>query len=95
MLIDNKKVRYISVRLGRIFHTCNIERNRAADFGVDAAEQAWLNGGAQTHVLFGKLRVFSFSDGTILWKSRICRSRIYYISMAKRPLKFSFLLLVY
>lgn len=30
-------------------------------FGVDAAEQAWLNaGGAQTHVLFGKLRIFSF-----------------------------------
>ncbi|SDX07925.1 hypothetical protein SAMN05444411_10341 [Lutibacter oricola] len=30
-------------------------------FGVDAAEQAWLdNGGAVTHVLFGKLRVFSF-----------------------------------
>lgn len=29
--------------------------------GVDAAEQAWLDGGAaQTHVLFGKLRVFSF-----------------------------------
>lgn len=30
-------------------------------FGVDYAEQVWLNnGGAQTHVLFGKLRVFSF-----------------------------------
>ena len=30
-------------------------------FGVDAAEQAWLDrGGAVTHVLFGKLRVFSF-----------------------------------
>ena len=29
--------------------------------GVDAAEQAWLDeGAAQTHVLFGKLRVFSF-----------------------------------
>jgi hypothetical protein len=29
--------------------------------GVDAAEQAWLNGGAaQTHILFGKLRIFSF-----------------------------------
>lgn len=29
--------------------------------GVDAAEQAWLNAGAaQTHVLFGKLRIFSF-----------------------------------
>jgi hypothetical protein len=51
----------LSIRLGRIFHTCNIERNRAADFGVDAAEQAWLDDGAsQTHVLFGKLRIFSF-----------------------------------
>lgn len=30
-------------------------------FGVDAAEQAWLdNGGHVTHILFGKLRVFSF-----------------------------------
>lgn len=30
-------------------------------FGVDAAEQAWLDrGGAVTHILFGKLRVFSF-----------------------------------
>ncbi|MGK0412986.1 MAG: hypothetical protein ACJA1B_001188 [Polaribacter sp.] len=30
-------------------------------FGVDAAEQAWLDrGGAVTHVLFGNLRVFSF-----------------------------------
>jgi len=29
--------------------------------GVDAAEQAWLNAGAaQTHILFGKLRIFSF-----------------------------------
>jgi len=29
--------------------------------GVDSAEQAWLNdGAAQTHILFGKLRVFSF-----------------------------------
>tara|TARA_B100000809_G_scaffold169704_1_gene167072 strand:- start:18737 stop:20239 length:1503 start_codon:yes stop_codon:yes gene_type:complete len=30
-------------------------------FGLDYAEQAWLdNGGAETHMLFGKLRVFSF-----------------------------------
>jgi hypothetical protein len=30
-------------------------------FGVDSAEQAWLdNGGDTTHILFGKLRVFSF-----------------------------------
>jgi len=30
-------------------------------FGVDPFEQIWLNeGGADTHVLFGKLRVFSF-----------------------------------
>lgn len=29
--------------------------------GVDSAEQAWLNAGAaQTHILFGKLRIFSF-----------------------------------
>jgi hypothetical protein len=30
-------------------------------FGCDFAEQAWLdNGAAETHVLFGKLRIFSF-----------------------------------
>ena len=30
-------------------------------FGVDSAEQLWLDSGAkQTHVLFGKLRIFSF-----------------------------------
>lgn len=30
-------------------------------FGVDAAEQSWLNEGSyKTHILFGKLRVFSF-----------------------------------
>lgn len=30
-------------------------------FGVDSFEQRWLNqGGAETHVLFGKLRIFSF-----------------------------------
>jgi hypothetical protein len=48
--------------MGCIFHTCNIERNRTADFGVDAAEQAWLDGAYQTHVLFGKLRIFLLSD---------------------------------
>ena len=30
-------------------------------FGVDTFEQTWLNeGGAETHILFGKLRIFSF-----------------------------------
>jgi hypothetical protein len=30
-------------------------------FGVDPFEQIWLNeGGAKTHILFGKLRIFSF-----------------------------------
>jgi len=30
-------------------------------FGVDPFEQRWLNqGGAETHILFGKLRIFSF-----------------------------------
>jgi hypothetical protein len=30
-------------------------------FGVDTAEQEWLNEGSyKTHILFGKLRVFSF-----------------------------------
>jgi len=36
-------------------------------FGVDPFEQRWLNeGGATTHVLFGKLRIFSFfSDAAV------------------------------
>jgi hypothetical protein len=47
--------------MGCIFYTCNIERNQTADFGVDAAEQAWLDdGAAKTHVLFGKLKFFFF-----------------------------------
>jgi hypothetical protein len=53
MLINtNKKTRFF-LYMGCIFNTCNIERNRTADFGVDAAEQAWLDDGAsQTHVLW-------------------------------------------
>jgi hypothetical protein len=47
--------------MGCVFYTCNIEEESDSDFGVDAAEQAWLDdGAAKTHVLFGKLRIFSF-----------------------------------
>jgi hypothetical protein len=34
-------------------------KGKAADFGVDAAEQAWLDDGA-AKTMFGKLRIFSF-----------------------------------
>jgi hypothetical protein len=37
---------------GVFFNTCNIERNRTADFGVDAAEQAWLDDGASKTMFY-------------------------------------------
>ncbi len=64
-------------------------------FGVDFAEQAWLDrGGAVTHVLFGKLRVFSFfSDAGQFGGNQGYAGVVFIIySMAKKGLpKFFFL----
>jgi hypothetical protein len=59
-----KKARSLDVFLQMVFWISvagMIWGMRQMLFGVDAAEQQWLNeGNASTHILFGKLRVFSF-----------------------------------
>jgi hypothetical protein len=59
-----KKARSLDVFLQMVFWISvagMIWGMRQLLFGVDAAEQQWLNeGNASTHILFGKLRVFSF-----------------------------------
>ena len=66
-------------------------------FGVDYAEQAWLdNGGAETHVLFGKLRVFSFfSDAGQFGGNQAYAGVVFIIySMAKKGFSKIFFLTV-
>jgi hypothetical protein len=66
-------------------------------FGVDYAEQAWLNnGGAQTHILFGKLRIFSFfSDAGQFGGNQGYAGVVFIIySMAKKRLTKIFFLIV-
>ncbi|MDN3642967.1 O-antigen ligase family protein [Lutimonas halocynthiae] len=62
MLIDtNKKLDGLLYVWGVFSIIATLKGMMQLYIGVDAAEQAWLNaGGAETHVLFGKLRVFSF-----------------------------------
>ncbi len=62
MLIDtNKKLDTFLYVWGMFSLLATLKGTIQMLFGVDYAEQAWLdNGGAETHVLFGKLRVFSF-----------------------------------
>jgi len=62
MLIDtNKKLDTFLYVWGAFSILATLKGIIQMVFGVDAAEQAWLDrGGAVTHVLFGKLRVFSF-----------------------------------
>lgn len=62
MLIDtNKKLDGLLYIWGVFSIIATLKGMMQLFIGVDSAEQAWLNaGGAETHVLFGKLRVFSF-----------------------------------
>lgn len=62
MLVDtNKKLDTFLYVWGVLSIIATLKGIGQMVFGVDSAEQAWLdNGGAETHVLFGKLRVFSF-----------------------------------
>jgi hypothetical protein len=62
MLIDtNKKLDLFLYVWGIFSILASIRGILQLFFGVDAAEQAWLNAGAaETHILFGKLRIFSF-----------------------------------
>ena len=62
MLIDsNKKLDAFLYFWGAFSILATLKGIGQMLFGVDTAEQAWLdNGGAETHILFGKLRIFSF-----------------------------------
>ena len=62
MLIDtNKKLDTFLYVWGVFSIIATLKGMMQLYLGVDSAEQAWLNaGGAETHILFGKLRVFSF-----------------------------------
>ncbi len=62
MFIDtNKKLETLLYIWGILSILATLKGMGQLFFGVDAAEQAWLDGGAaQTHVLFGKLRIFGF-----------------------------------
>lgn len=62
MLVDNnKKLDTFLYVWGAFSILATLKGFGQMVFGVDYAEKAWLdNGGAETHILFGKLRVFSF-----------------------------------
>ena len=58
---DNKKLDTFLYVWGVFSILASLKGMGQMVFGVDAAEQAWLDeGAAKTHVLFGKLRIFSF-----------------------------------
>ena len=57
----NRKIEYFLLLWGGLSLLASIKGIAQNFLGVDSYEQAWLNSGAaQTHVLFGKLRIFSF-----------------------------------
>lgn len=56
-----KDLRLFFVIWGTLSFLATLKGMQQLIFGVDSFEQAWLDaGGAVTHVLFGKLRIFSF-----------------------------------
>lgn len=58
---SNKKLDYFLYVWGVFSILATLKGIMQLKFGVDYAEQAWLNeGNYKTHILFGKLRVFSF-----------------------------------
>lgn len=62
LLIDtNRKIDLFIYMWGGLSLLASLKGVMQHFIGVDSYEQAWLNAGAaQTHVLFGKLRIFSF-----------------------------------
>ncbi len=61
LLNTNRKIEYFLLLWGGLSLLASLKGIAQNLFGVDSYEQAWLNAGAaQTHVLFGKLRIFSF-----------------------------------
>lgn len=98
MLIDNnKKLDTFLYVWGTFSLLATLKGIIQMIFGVDYAEQAWLdNGGAETHVLFGKLRVFSFfSDAGQFGGNQGYACVVFIIySMAKKGLTRVFFLVV-
>lgn len=98
MLIDtNKKLDTFLYVWGTFSLLATLKGTIQMIFGVDYAEQAWLdNGGAETHVLFGKLRVFSFfSDAGQFGGNQGYAGVVFIIySMAKKGLTKVFFLTV-
>ncbi|MFT3704726.1 MAG: O-antigen ligase family protein [Agriterribacter sp.] len=61
LINNNKKLDYFLYVWGIFSILATLKGIMQLKFGVDYAEQAWLNeGNYKTHILFGKLRVFSF-----------------------------------
>jgi hypothetical protein len=57
----NRKMNYFFVIWGIFSVLATLKGSMQINFGVDSWEQQWLNdGNAKTHILFGKLRAFSF-----------------------------------
>lgn len=98
MLVDNnKKLDTFLYVWGAFSILATLKGFGQMVFGVDYAERAWLdNGGAETHVLFGKLRVFSFfSDAGQFGGNQGYAGVVFIIySMAKKGLPKIFFLTV-
>lgn len=61
MIDSNRKLDLFIYLWGALSLLASLKGVMQHFIGVDSYEQAWLNAGAaQTHVLFGKLRIFSF-----------------------------------
>ncbi len=62
LLVDSKqKIDFILYLWGALSIIASLKGLEQHFWGVDRFEQAWLDtGGAQTHILFGNLRIFSF-----------------------------------
>jgi len=61
LINSTKKLDYFLYLWGTLSIFASLKGIMQITIGVDRWEQAWLdNGGAVTHILFGKLRVFSF-----------------------------------
>jgi hypothetical protein len=98
MLIDTNKKLDIFLYVWGVFSIlATLKGMGQMIYGVDYAEQAWLNAGAaQTHILFGKLRVFSFlSDAGQFGANQGYAGVVFIVySMAKKGLTKIFFLIV-
>jgi O-Antigen ligase len=95
-ITDTKKMNYFLYIWGIFSVLASLKGIMQLQFGLDHAEQAWLDeGNYKTHVLFGKLRVFSFcSDagqfgGTQGYAAVV--ATIYSMAQTERKRKFFFI----